>query len=564
MHSHSRIHLLDPLIANQIAAGEVIERPSSIVKELLENSLDAGATNIEIHLEKGGMQSIRITDNGSGIHPDDLRIALSRHGTSKIHHTEDLEAIHTLGFRGEALASICAITRLSLDSRFITEDQGWKIQAEGLLQENQLAPSAHPPGTTITLRDIFFNTPARRKFLRSEKTEFLHCEEVIRRIALSHFHVRMSLQHNQQLLFTLADAQSEIAQEQRIAKLCGKKFIANAIKIKTELNDLHLWGWMSVGAFSRSQADLQYFYVNGRIVRDKLITHAIRTAYQDLISIQEHPAYILFLEMNPKNVDVNVHPTKHEVRFYESRFIHDFMVRSIRDAMGNPIFTESFAIQKNSQNDFSNLVLTSLSNQYIPELLSAPVEVSEYPLGKPLGQCHDHFILCQNANGILVVNLFAAKKKQIKDQLQFVNEQQPLTGLPLLIPAIVALEPEKIPCVESYFSILKMFGMVLSVMGKETMLVRELPLILQHCEIKDFMQDLTTLLHQKGKDHFPRDEVIHLLANKAAAMVIKPLSISEMEKHLRAIEEDNQLRTDGSLPPFCLTISLRDLSQLGM
>jgi len=329
----NRIKLLDSQLANQIAAGEVIERPASVIKELLENSLDAGATQIEVHVEQGGLQLIRVRDNGGGIHKDDLALALSRHATSKIHNLAELERINTLGFRGEALASIASISRLTLSSLFQGEATAWQVTAEGRDPEAQLQPIPHPQGTSIEIRDLFFNTPARRKFLRSEKTEFSHIEEVIKRIALSSFSIGFLLKHNQRTILQLPPAHTQQEQEIRVAKICGETFMENALAIEMEAVGLKLRGWIALPVFTRSQPDLQYFYVNGRIIRDKVVTHAVRQAYHDVMYGGRHAAFVLFFDIDPSIVDVNVHPTKHEVRFRDSHLVHDFIFKSLHRAL---------------------------------------------------------------------------------------------------------------------------------------------------------------------------------------------------------------------------------------
>ena len=325
----NRIELLTPRLANQIAAGEVVERPASVVKELLENSLDAGADRIDLEIEKGGVKLIRLRDNGGGILKDDLALALSRHATSKIKILDDLEAVSTLGFRGEALASISSVSRLTLSSCREGQDSGWQVASEGRDMQAVVTPTAHPRGTSVEVRDLFFNTPARRKFLRTEKTEFNHLEEVVKRIALSRFDVALSLRHNARTIHQLRPAKTLIEMERRVAAVCGTPFMENAISLDVEAAGLRLWGWVGLPTYSRSQADLQYFFVNGRSIRDKLVAHAVRQAYRDVLYNGRHPTFVLFLELNPADVDVNVHPTKHEVRFRDGRLVHDFLFRTL-------------------------------------------------------------------------------------------------------------------------------------------------------------------------------------------------------------------------------------------
>lgn len=330
-----RIHVLDPRLANQIAAGEVVERPASVVKELIENAIDAGSRRIEVDLEAGGARLIRVRDDGVGIAEDDLPLALSRHATSKIVSLEELEGVASLGFRGEALASISSVSRLELTSNAADDPRsGWRVVAEGRQMEPRVSPSPHPRGTTVGVRDLFFNTPARRKFLRTEKTEFSHVEEAFRRLALSRYDIGWTLRHNQKTLHQLRPVDDAAARERRIAALLGSKFIDNALHLDLESGDLRLWGWVGLPTHARSQADQQYFFVNGRVVRDRLVAHAIRQAYRDVLFHGRHPVFVLYLELDPTVVDVNVHPTKHEVRFRDARLVHDFLFSSLHRALG--------------------------------------------------------------------------------------------------------------------------------------------------------------------------------------------------------------------------------------
>ncbi|RTR00784.1 DNA mismatch repair endonuclease MutL [Halomonas nitroreducens] len=330
-----RIQILDPRLANQIAAGEVVERPSSVVKELIENAIDAGSRRIEVELEAGGARLIRVRDDGSGIGEDDLPLALSRHATSKIASLDDLEGVASLGFRGEALASISSVSRLELMSN-VEEDptSGWRVVVEGRRMEPRVSPSPHPRGTSVTVRDLFFNTPARRKFLRTEKTEFGHVEEAFRRQALSRLDIGWVLRHNQKTVHQLRPGDDLVGHERRLQALLGKAFLENALHLDLEVGGLRLWGWVGLPTHSRAQADQQYFFVNGRVVRDRLVAHAIRQAYRDVLFHGRHPVFVLYLEVDPTVVDVNVHPTKHEVRFRDGRMVHDFLFSSLHRALG--------------------------------------------------------------------------------------------------------------------------------------------------------------------------------------------------------------------------------------
>ncbi|MGL4917414.1 MAG: DNA mismatch repair endonuclease MutL, partial [Aeromonas allosaccharophila] len=327
------IRILPPILANQIAAGEVVERPSSVVKELVENSLDAGADRVEIDIDKGGAKLIRIRDNGCGVAKDELVLALSRHATSKVATLDDLEGINSLGFRGEALASISSVSRLTFTSRTAEQAEAWQAQAEGREMSVTIKPAAHPVGTTVEVVDLFFNTPARRKFMRSEKTEFAHIDELVRRIALSRFDATLILRHNGKVVRQYKAANTVPEQERRLAAVCGTPFMHHALAVESEHSDVRLWGWLATPEGARPQNDLQYTYVNGRMMRDKLINHAIRQAYDELLPPDRFAAYVLYIELDPRQVDVNVHPAKHEVRFHQARLIHDFIFQALFTAL---------------------------------------------------------------------------------------------------------------------------------------------------------------------------------------------------------------------------------------
>jgi DNA mismatch repair protein MutL len=331
----ARIELLSPRLANQIAAGEVVERPASVIKELLENSLDSGARRIDVDVEQAGIKLLRVRDDGGGISSDDLPLALARHATSKIRDLEDLERVMSLGFRGEALASISSVARLTLTSRTRDADQAWQVETEGRDMASRVQPAAHPVGTSVEVRDLFFNTPARRKFLKAEKTEFDHLQEVIKRMALARFDVAFHLRHNGKTILSLHEARDDVARARRVSAICGPGFLEQALPIEVDRNGLKLWGWVGLPTFSRSQADLQYFFVNGRAVRDKLVAHAVRQAYRDVLFNGRHPTFVLFFEVDPAVVDVNVHPTKHEVRFRDGRMVHDFLYGTLHRALGD-------------------------------------------------------------------------------------------------------------------------------------------------------------------------------------------------------------------------------------
>ncbi len=377
------IKILPARLANQIAAGEVVERPASVIKELVENSLDSGATRIDIDIEKGGAKLIRVRDNGKGIAKDELGLALSRHATSKIHTLDDLEAIMSLGFRGEALASISSVSRLTLTSRPAAQEEAWSAYSEGRDMQVKLQPAAHPIGTTVEVLDLFFNTPARRKFLRTEKTEFAHIDELLKRIALSRFDVSINVRHNGKLIRQYRAAKNQLQSEKRIAAVCGNGFVRNMLRIELEHQGLKLHGWITTPDGARQQSDLQYCYVNGRMMRDKLINHAIRQSYEMSLKPDQFAAYVLFIELDPHQVDVNVHPAKHEVRFHQARLVHDFIYQALADALvqsaviDKPHVNESAFHHSNSSEN--NQSRQSTSEAHLEQTnLSAPVPKQVY------------------------------------------------------------------------------------------------------------------------------------------------------------------------------------------
>lgn len=354
------IQILPPLLANQIAAGEVVERPASVVKELIENSLDAGADKIQIDIEQSGSRLIRIRDNGYGIAKAEIQLSLVRHATSKIATLDDLENILSLGFRGEALASISSVSRLTLTSRTAEQTEAWQVYAQGQEMDTTIVPASHPVGTTVEVENLFFNTPARRKFLRSDKTEFAHIDEVVKRIALAKPTVHFTLTHNGKLIHQYKAANDTNSQLKRLAAICGNDFTEHALRIDWQYEEMHLQGWVAEPRFFRSQNDFNYSYVNGRMMKDKVILHAVRQAYADYLSPDQYPAFVLFLDLDPTLVDVNVHPTKHEVRFHQARLVHDFILQGVANALAQT--SELFA-----QNDESTMVAEAEKSQHIAE-----------------------------------------------------------------------------------------------------------------------------------------------------------------------------------------------------
>ena len=563
----NRINLLDQKLANQIAAGEVVERPASIVKELIENSLDAGANKIIVEAEQGGAKLLRIQDDGSGILKQDLALALHRHATSKIKKIGDLENINSLGFRGEALASISSVSRVSLFSKAREEDfdSGWKIDVEGSVALKSLVPVSHAEGTTIEVRDLFFNTPARRKFLKKERTEFSKIDEIIKRLALSRFDVHVSLRHNQKIIYNLLPAKSDQEKRRRVGLLCGQKFVENSILINTERADLKLWGWVGLATFSRSQGDLQYFYVNGRSVKDKLVTHAVRQAYRDVLFHGRHPAYVLFLELDPSLVDVNVHPTKHEVRFRDSRFVHDFLFSSLYKCLSEVTPEDQFETTKdpkqlNSTFDLAQKMYEKKDGLFNQSLLSlanderdfqgssnqsdefAPAEIQRMngpPLGYAVAQLHGVFILAQNDQGLVIVDAHAAHERITYERMKRALADDGLKTQTLLVPISIALSQSEVDCAEDNKAVLLELGLEIERVSDEALVVRKVPALLRDSDIEQLMRDVISDLIKFGTTDLinsKQDDLLSTMACYGSVRANRQLTIPEMNALLRDME----------------------------
>ncbi|MEH6499931.1 MAG: DNA mismatch repair endonuclease MutL [Pseudoalteromonas distincta] len=585
----TRIELLSPRLANQIAAGEVVERPASVIKELLENSLDAGAARIDIEVEQGGVKLLRVRDDGSGIMQDDLALALSRHATSKIRDLDDLERVATLGFRGEALASVSSVSRLTLTSCTAGADQAWQVETEGRDMQPRLQPAAHPRGTTVEVRDLFFNTPARRKFLRTEKTEFSHLEEVVKRLALSRFDVAFNLRHNGRTVFSLRPAQGEQEARRRVASVCGPAFVEQSLSIDAERSGLRLWGWVGLPTFSRSQADLQYFFVNGRMIKDKLVVHAVRQAYRDVLFNGRHPTFVLFLEVDPSVVDVNVHPTKHEVRFRDGRMVHDFLFSTLHrtlaaqrpgdlpgaeDPSGSAaqqvvapagldagVFSgqgrmslnepsagwsaPSYAVERPSVGQLNDS-LPGYSALYGAQP-SASVALADSaasqdvpPLGYAVAQLHGVYILAENAQGLVVVDMHAAHERITYERLKLAMDQEGLRGQPLLVPESLAVSQREADCAEEHADWFARLGFELQRLGPEMLGIREIPALLRQADAVQLVQDvLSDLLEYGTSDRIEahRNELLSTMACHGSVRANRRLTLTEMNALLRDMEQ---------------------------
>ncbi|HKJ76091.1 MAG TPA: DNA mismatch repair endonuclease MutL [Gammaproteobacteria bacterium] len=462
-----RIHALSPQLANQIAAGEVVERPASVVKELLENSLDAGAGRLEVEVEQGGAGLIRVRDDGAGIHRDDLVLGLSRHATSKLAGPGDLDAVTTLGFRGEALASIASVCRLRLVSRTGDDETAWAVQCEGTAVTAGPEPAAHAPGTTVEVRDLFFNTPARRRFLRTERTEFGHIEETVRRLGLGRPDVDLTLRHNGRVVLDLRAARSAERRQRRLAAVCGRPFAREALQVAQEGPGMALSGWVAPPEAARSQADLQYVYVNGRVVRDRLLTHALRRAYGDDLYPGRHPAYVLHLAVDPAEVDVNVHPTKHEVRFRQGRMVHDFLYRVVRNALGE----EASAVVGPSGE----------VAEPGPAYTAAVPEAGGTADGgaRPTSLLHGEYLLAEDADGPVLVHLPTARARLLQRRLEEAAAAGPPAMRPLLVPVQATVGTQAAAGLEAAGDALARLGLDVDRLGPDTVVVRQVPVVLE-------------------------------------------------------------------------------------
>ncbi len=597
-----RIHRLSTHLANQIAAGEVVERPSSVVKELIENSLDAGASQIDMEIEKGGVALIRVRDNGSGIHPGDIPLALSHHATSKITNFDDLAAVSSLGFRGEALPSIGSIARLKVTSRYLGESQGWQYAVNGGEADAEALPAAHPQGTTVEVRDLFFNTPARRKFLKTERTEFNRLEDVIRRVGLSRFDVGLSLKHNQKPIHQWRAAQDAEGRRRRVASICGKAFVDNAVEIDFEAAGMRLWGWVGLPTFSRGQADLQYFYVNGRVVRDKVIGHAVRKAYQDVMYHGRHAAFVLYFELAAQEVDVNVHPTKHEVRFREGRMVHDFLFstlhRSLADVRpGDDVATISLPPVAPRPQSFvpspsrppgeaygASHRLGGVQSQQafslgVREQVSAYKQLHEGgdvvsndqpdmdapPLGYALAQLHGIYILAQNETGMVLVDMHAAHERVTYERMKQAWADEGIRSQPLLVPETMTLSSREVSLAEEHVEFLQGLGFELDSAGPETLIIRTVPALLRNADAKSLVSDVLSDLALAGESARVQDRCNEILATMAchgSVRARRQLTIPEMNALLRDMERTDRAGQCNHGRPTWVQLSMAELDKL--
>lgn len=596
------IRQLPNQLIDQIAAGEVVERPASVVKELVENALDAGATVIDIDVQTGGKKRIKITDNGQGISESDLAMALQRHATSKIQSLDDLESLLSMGFRGEALPSIASVSRFELISRHQDAEMAYQINAHGGEIEGPM-PAAHPVGTTVIVSDLFFNTPARRRFLKTDKTEYLRIDELIKRVSLSRYDVTFRLSHNGKLIRQAQGGESEILQHQRINQLCGKDFIDNAIYIEQQRGHLKLSGWVAKPSWNRAQPDRQFFYINQRMIKDKLVGHAIRQAYQDVLFHGRFPAFVLYLELNPELVDVNVHPTKHEVRFRDSKLVHDFIFGSIHQSLAETRVGAMSATAETPTPDYaqmqhrmnlsggsggagqstyqpypsgtgypsSNQFGQPADNQasdhqagisYLQQAAQASAGMAGYPSGPdlpaseaghedipPLGyakaQIHGVFIVAENQHGLIIVDMHAAHERITYERMKKQFAADALKNQKLLVPIQINVSSREVNVVESQQEWFAQLGFEISVTGEESLVIRKIPAMLAQADVENLIKDVLSEIVALGssqKIEAQINEIMSTMACHGSVRANRQLSIMEMNALLRDMEQT--LRSD--------------------
>jgi DNA mismatch repair protein MutL len=591
------IQLLSDSLINQIAAGEVIERPASVVKELVENALDAGARRIEVELERGGCGLIRVSDDGAGIDASDLGLALARHATSKIASQKDLENVATLGFRGEALPSIGSVSRLSLASRTAEAAHAWVVDVRDG-EVSAPAPAAHGAGTRVEVRDLFFNVPARRKFLRTENTEYQHIVRMLERMALSRFDVAFALIHNGRNVWSLGTAQSSELRLERVARICGEEFAAHVIELRHETESLRLEGWLASPTFSRSQADLQFAYVNGRFVRDKLIVGAARLAYRDVLFHGRFCAYVLYLHLDPSQVDVNAHPQKLEVRFRDSRRVHDFVFRTLEKVLADtrPAADSAGSAPADWLTGASNFAAAAPTQAHfsLPEAahrasadayrsyLSAPTaQVQDQspaqgplngaaphgtsaPLGYAIAQLHGVYILAQAADGMVLVDMHAAHERIMYEGMKKLlagetSQQQ------LLIPEVLNVTPAQADMAEEHQQEFSALGFGVTRLGPEQLALRAVPTLLAGRNPAGIVRDVLSDLLESGHSRRVEESINHLLATMACHAAVRAqrsLSLPEMNALLREMEGTERADQCNHGRPTWVRLSMSELDRL--
>jgi DNA mismatch repair protein MutL len=574
-----KIHLLPEQLVNQIAAGEVVERPASVVKELVENALDAGARQIWIDVERGGIQLLRVRDDGGGMPPGDLPLALARHATSKIASLDDLERVTTLGFRGEALPSIASVSRLRLISRPAVLAAAAEIEAvEG--SAGRVRPAAHPPGTTVEIRGLFHRVPARRKFLRAEATEFQHVLRTVTRLALSRFDVAFTLTHNRREQLALPAAPGRLEQELRIARLAGAEFMANALRVEHRQSALQLEGWIGLPSQSRAQADRQYLFVNGRMVRDRLLSSAARLGYQDVMYGGRHPAWVLYLTLDPAQVDVNAHPQKLELRFRDGRGVHDFVFRTVERALaatrphadGAPPVPAARLLRDIRDETPGRLALGEPSGAGYAAAADqdagrpeAARETADTPLGHAVAQLHGIYILSQTNDGIALIDMHAAHERILYERLKTAADSGNGVRQPLLVPAVIETTEADAALAMQHGDELAAAGLTVDRIGPATLAIREVPVALAGQDVASLLRDALADLGEGGTAHRIAERQNELFANiacRSAVRAHRSLSIAEMDSLLRDMERTERAGQCSHGRPTWTRVTLAELDRM--
>jgi len=574
------IQQLPPQLVNQIAAGEVVERPASVVKELLENSLDAGASRIELDIEKGGLKLCRIRDNGTGIPENEIELALARHATSKIACLDDLEHIGSLGFRGEALPSIASVSRMRLVSSAGENGAGWSLETDGG-DTLASAPAPHPQGTSVEVRDLFYNTPARRRFLKTERTEFGHIQRVAEAIALSRFSTALRLMHNDRIVLDLPVARSRAEQEDRVARICGQAFMEHALYVERDVGDMRLTGWLARPTFSRSQSDLQYLFLNGRFVRDRLITHAVRAGYRDVLFHGRHPAFVLYLDMDPARVDVNAHPAKREVRFRDSRAVHDFIRHAVEAALADTRAGGSMAESRTSDSAPASFDHTrSVGSQAGLPLRLSPITVQDVaanytelvasddqtpPLGYAIAHLHGTYILAQNRDGLIIVDAHAAHERVTYERLKASARSTGIQSQPLLIPHPFAVTVKEADLAEAHAAEFEALGISVGRSGPDELTVYALPSLLGNVDAEALVRDLVADFAAGAQAERVDDQIDDLLAEVACHGSVRAnrrLTVDEMNALLRDMETTDRSDQCNHGRPTWTALTMQELDRL--
>ncbi len=586
------IRLLPEILINQIAAGEVVERPSSVVKELVENALDAGARRVDVDLEEGGIRLIRVRDDGQGMDADDMGLAVSRHATSKIGSLDDLEQVATMGFRGEALPSIASVSRFAISSRTATAGHGSRLEIDGG-KHGVVQPHQHPTGTTVEVRDLFYNVPARRKFMRAERTEFGHVEEWMRSLAMARPDVELRVSHNGKLSRQYRGIAEGGEQLRRIAEALGDDFTNRCLAIDQSAAGLSLRGWVGLPTASRSSADQQYFYVNGRAVRDRIVAHAVRQAYADVLFHGRHPAFVLFLQLDPRRVDVNVHPAKLEVRFRDGRLVHDFVYRTLHEALaGTRAGMAPTASHAEPRNDEGMATIGGagwLPSVQSPMNLPVREAIAGYaalygnplgharqdiadaddsippPLGFALAQLHGVFILAENAHGLVLVDMHAAHERITYERLKEAQDGSGIRSQPLLVPLSLAVAEREADVAEQFADALDALGFELRRTGPQAISVRAIPALLADLDPQSLVLDVLNDLRERGDSRVleqARNELLSTLACHTSVRANRRLGLAEMNALLRDMEATERSGQCNHGRPTWVQLSKAELDKL--